>query len=120
MGGGSSKQESTSTTTTETNNASLQDTNGFAAGSVKATNIEILDGNAIESSFDFAKETQAHFGQTFESVLGLVEKSVDAQGEIVGQYAEARANEDSGGISKSLTPIVFLSIAGFITYKVMK
>lgn len=118
--GGKSSSESSQSTTTETNNASLQNTSGFAAGSVKATNLEVLDAGAIQSSFDFAKETQAGFGETFESVLGIVEKSIDSQGEIVGAYSQAKTNEETKGIANMVIPLAVVSVVGLIGYKLVK
>lgn len=118
--GGKSSSASNQTTTTETNNASLQDTSGFAAGSVKATNIEVLDGGAIQSAFDFGKENQAQFAQTFESVLGLAESSVSGQKDIIDSISKNKTSEATAGLSKNILPLVFVAAVALIGYKAVK
>jgi len=57
------------------------------SGDHNITNVEILDGGAINSAFDFAQESQSFWGENFGSVLGLVERTsegaLDASFEVV-------------------------------------
>lgn len=115
----SSSQNENKTDTANVSGGASDDATSLVAND-STINYEVLDGGAIQSSYDFARESQAFFGETFSSVLGIVEKSVDAQGEVVGQYAAARANEDTKGIAGALIPVALIAAVGLVGYKVIK
>jgi len=125
MGGSSSKSSSdttnqtTSASNTETNNSSIQDNEGLAFSNSTGNNVSILDEGAIETSFKFASDSQALFGQTFEGVLGLAEKSLDGQKDIINSLSDNTVSENTGGTSKILLPLVVVAGLSLIAYKMV-
>lgn len=112
--------KSTNNNKTETNNISGGASEGATnlVASDSNVNFEVLDAGAIESSFEFAKESQAFLGQNMASVLGLVDKSIDAQGDIINAQASANANETMSGIKEIIIPLSIVSVVGLVIYKV--
>lgn len=113
--GGSSKSENV--TQNKSSQSAINDNEGIAVSQVEGNvSIDVLDEGAINNSFEFAKETQAFLGETFSSVLGLIEKQqddiVDVATASTDKVASAYASKQSGG----LAPLAMgaLGLLGFV------
>lgn len=93
-----------------------------SAQSIVASNSEVnlLDEGAIKSSFDFAKQSQAFFGENLVSVLGLAKESVQSQGDLIEQINKSETNRQTLGAS-NLAPLVIVgSVITLIAYRIWK
>lgn len=113
MGGKSSSSQKQSNLSAQSN---LEGNEATAFGSTNAggnVHIEALDANAIGSAFDFAKESQAFFGDSYSKTLGLLEENT--QDAIYGVQA-AYANKESEGTMPLLIVGGILAALGLTIY----
>lgn len=107
----STTTNSEETTITQTHETGLQGTEGIAVGEFSGfgNSIEVLDAGAVNSAFDFAKESQSFWGESFDSVLGLVErqgeKAVNAAQQITSDFNQRDLEKSTSGIA-SVMPLL--------------
>lgn len=113
---GGNSSSSPTTTTTETNFTNTDDRQqaveaGLAgvAGDHNYQNIEVLDGGAVDSAFEFASESQMFWGENFDSVLNTIEatneNSVMGQRVIADAFNNDKAINATSGIA-SVIPLL--------------
>jgi hypothetical protein len=126
--GGSGNDSSTSpvttTTTTNTDNRSVLDGGSVGIGAgASNNNVNILDGGAINSAFEFASASNAIAGENYSNLLsstssalsGILNGIASTQNFIAGTQAEARGSLDSKTIM-----VLGLGVVGLIGFVMMR
>lgn len=125
MGFFDSKSSTTQTTInkydTDTTSAVSEGNEGQNIAGVSGSQINVLDGGAIVSAFDYARESQAMLGETFSDVLGLTRQSVsnvsEASEKALAQVSSAYEDSETAG-EKPLYIAGGLLAVGFIAYMI--
>lgn len=93
----STSQQSKTQYTTETRNANVQENQGIALANAEGNTVNVLDGGAIEESFNLARLVTEKYDDTTADVLGfskgVIAQSVDTVKDAFEQ-GRSSSNED--------------------------